>query len=332
MFELKTVQSSTFRALFEVLNSILTDINLYVDSHGLKISACDSSHVSLVYLRIEGSKLESFRCTRAHTVGLNIPTLYKILKTAKNSDTLSLRLEDGTRDVLEVAMSNPERGAHSKWDLKLLDLDDERLEIPDHESDIVVSMASQDFQDIMKDFAAFADSIRITVDRRQVTFACTGDSVSCEKTLLNSAAPAPPKPSKPKPKPAPRAAPKRLKRSKFLDDEAEESGAEEEEEEEPEEAGGGETEAGAGAEADEPGGRIPIRIRSGKGGAHERHSAEYALKYLILFAKATSLSNAVDIFVHADNYPIILRYSAASFGELRMCLAARIPDGAEEDA
>lgn len=39
MFELVTVQSTTFRSLFEVLTNILTDINLYVDASGVKISA-----------------------------------------------------------------------------------------------------------------------------------------------------------------------------------------------------------------------------------------------------------------------------------------------------
>lgn len=303
----------------------------------------DSSHVSLVYLKIDGRKLESFKCNRPHTIGLNIPTLHKVLKTAKNTDTLKLAVSDGGGDVLSVAMMNQERATHSEWDIKLLDLDEEQLTIPEHNSNLIVSMSSQEFQEIMKDFAAFADNVTISVDAQRITFGCKGDSVSCQKTLENSPPPEPERPKKPA-KPARAAKPskkslKRLKRSKFVEDEAEESGEEEASEEEPsddEEPEDPEEYSFTPAPSKQPApdaGRIPIRITGtgGRQGGSESYSADYALKYLLLFSKAAYLSNAVDIFVHGSQYPIIFKYNVASFGELRMCLAPRLVD-AEGDS
>lgn len=46
----------------------------------------------------------------------------------------------------------------------------------------------------------------------------------------------------------------------------------------------------------------------------------FNLKYLATFTKCTNLSNVVEVFLK-NTYPIILRYSVASLGEIKLCLA-----------
>ncbi len=52
----------------------------------------------------------------------------------------------------------------------------------------------------------------------------------------------------------------------------------------------------------------------------------FSLKYLFLFTKCTNLSNHVLIFLQ-NNYPIILEYSVASLGIIRLCLTQIQVDG-----
>jgi proliferating cell nuclear antigen len=58
---------------------------------------------------------------------------------------------------------------------------------------------------------------------------------------------------------------------------------------------------------------------------HEIVQGVFSLKFLCLFTKATNLSKVVELFV-ANNYPLIVRYSVASLGELKMCLAPQTED------
>ena len=51
-FLFKTVQSSALRTLIEALKEILTDVNFEIDNTGVKIIAMDSSHVSLIYMKL----------------------------------------------------------------------------------------------------------------------------------------------------------------------------------------------------------------------------------------------------------------------------------------
>ena len=46
----------------------------------------------------------------------------------------------------------------------------------------------------------------------------------------------------------------------------------------------------------------------------------FSLKYLLIFTKCTNLCTTVEIYLK-NSYPIILRYSIASLGEIKLCLA-----------
>jgi len=46
----------------------------------------------------------------------------------------------------------------------------------------------------------------------------------------------------------------------------------------------------------------------------------YSLKYLILFTKCTNLCNQINLYIKND-YPLIIRYSVASLGDIKLCLA-----------
>ena len=46
----------------------------------------------------------------------------------------------------------------------------------------------------------------------------------------------------------------------------------------------------------------------------------YSLKYLILFTKCTNLCNQINLYIKND-YPLIIKYSVASLGDIKLCLA-----------
>jgi proliferating cell nuclear antigen len=53
---------------------------------------------------------------------------------------------------------------------------------------------------------------------------------------------------------------------------------------------------------------------------HEIIQGIFSLKYLLIFTKCTNLSSTVEIYLK-NNYPIILRYTIASLGEIKLCLS-----------
>jgi hypothetical protein len=49
----------------------------------------------------------------------------------------------------------------------------------------------------------------------------------------------------------------------------------------------------------------------------------FSLKYLTLFTKCTNLSNVVQIYLKND-YPLIIEYTVASLGKIKLCLSPQI--------
>ena len=62
----------------------------------------------------------------------------------------------------------------------------------------------------------------------------------------------------------------------------------------------------------------------------DRHyKARFALRFLLLFAKATSLSNTLELYLAAD-YPLMTKYAISDIGELHLYQTAIVEE--DDDA
>lgn len=69
-----------------------------------------------------------------------------------------------------------------------------------------------------------------------------------------------------------------------------------------------------------------INMRKGQdGGSKDVIQGVFSLKYLSIFTKCTNLCSTVEIYLK-NAYPIILQYSIASMGTVRLCLAQKNED------
>ena len=57
----------------------------------------------------------------------------------------------------------------------------------------------------------------------------------------------------------------------------------------------------------------------------DHYRAKFALRYLLLFTKATSLSNTVEMYIAAD-HPLCLKYMVSDLGELQLCQSPIVED------
>lgn len=175
LFELKTVQSSAFRVLVEALKEILTDANIELDENGLKIMAMDPTHTVLVHLKLDSNKFEKYYCANKLTVGVSMLCLFKLIKTMNNNDTLSLYIEKDDTNRLGIRIENGEKNSVTKYKLNLMDLPEEKIDIPPASFESVLTMPSNDFQKSCRDMAQIADNMEIKSVGNQLIFSCKGE-------------------------------------------------------------------------------------------------------------------------------------------------------------
>lgn len=101
-------------------------------------------------------------------------SLTKILKCAKDSDELTLRANDDA-DTLGLVFQNGTSDRLGEYEMKLMDIDQEHLGIPDTDYDATVTFSSAEFARICRDLSALGESVRIDANKEGVRFTCEGE-------------------------------------------------------------------------------------------------------------------------------------------------------------
>jgi proliferating cell nuclear antigen PCNA len=78
MFEARLNQGSILKKVLDSIKDLVTDANFEADPmDGFKLQAMDSSHVSLVSLKLHADGFEHFRCDRPLTMGMNLANMVR---------------------------------------------------------------------------------------------------------------------------------------------------------------------------------------------------------------------------------------------------------------
>lgn len=135
----------------------MQDCNFDCNDSGLALQAMDNSHVALVSMMYKAESFSPYRCDRNIALGVNLVSLTKVLRAAQNDDVLTLKAED-TPDSLNLVFESIANDRISEYDLKLMDIDQEHLGIPETEYAATISMPSAEFRRICTDLMAMSES------------------------------------------------------------------------------------------------------------------------------------------------------------------------------
>ena len=77
MFEARLVQGQLLKKLLESIKDLVTEANFDCTPTGISLQAMDSSHVSLVSLKLDSDGFEHFRCDRSFNMGMNLNNMVR---------------------------------------------------------------------------------------------------------------------------------------------------------------------------------------------------------------------------------------------------------------
>lgn len=174
MFEARIIEGKIFKQLIEAIKDLVTQANFDCSDEGMSIQAMDSSHVSLVEVKLRETGFDHYRCDRQVNIGIDSNNMSKILKCAGNDDILTLKAEDEP-DTLMLQFEDKKKERTSDFEMNLVEISDEQLGIPDTEYSCTVRMPSMDFQRIIRDMATLGDTCTIACSKEGVRFRVSGD-------------------------------------------------------------------------------------------------------------------------------------------------------------
>lgn len=157
MLEARLEQANLLKKVVDAIKDLVQDCNFDCNDSGIALQAMDNSHVALVSMNLKSDSFSPYRCDRNLALGINLTSLQKVLRAAQNDDQLTLRAEDAP-DVVSLVFESPEADRLSEYDIKLMDIDQEHLGIPETEYAANISMPSTEFQRICRDLSALSES------------------------------------------------------------------------------------------------------------------------------------------------------------------------------
>jgi proliferating cell nuclear antigen len=178
---LKTIQAGAVKGIFEVLKDIINDVNVYFTPAGIKILTLDTARVTLVHMNLGAENFEEYSCPSEIAAGMNMANTYKLLKSVGPSDTLSMSIKD--TDSIDFVIENFIKKSKTSFKLKLLDINEDILDVPDISMDVITTMPSLDFQRIARDMGNLAIEMSIFRDGQNLELACRGDFADQETVL-----------------------------------------------------------------------------------------------------------------------------------------------------
>eukprot|EP01062_Namystynia_karyoxenos_P054232 TRINITY_DN444_c0_g2_i1.p1 TRINITY_DN444_c0_g2~~TRINITY_DN444_c0_g2_i1.p1 ORF type:complete len:364 (+),score=172.91 TRINITY_DN444_c0_g2_i1:104-1195(+) len=185
MFQAELRPAKVIKQVVDALKEVVTEITLECTATEMLVQAMDSSHVSLVSLQLLGDKFQSYRCEKNMTLGVHVGNLAKLLKCAGNDDTVQLRAEEGG-DALQIRISDLTEERVSSFSMKLIEIEQEALGIPQQEYKVAVQMPSSEYSRVIKDLANIGDAIHVEVDKSSVAFSTSGDIGQAKMRLKGS--------------------------------------------------------------------------------------------------------------------------------------------------
>jgi len=186
MFEARLVQGSLLKKVLDAIKELLNEACFDCAQSGILLQAMDNSHVSLVSLNLRKEGFDKYRCDRNLVMGMNLSSMAKILKGASNDDIITMKAQDSA-DTVGFVFESSNGEKVSEYEMKLMNLDQDHLGIPETEYACIIKLPSQEFARICRDLSQFGESIIISCSKEGVKFSAQGDIGSANIKLAQTA-------------------------------------------------------------------------------------------------------------------------------------------------
>lgn len=146
------------------------------DRDGMRIMAVDTTKTVLINLKLDAKNFTKFVCRKNKlSLGVNLSYFYKLIKSMNKNDILTLYVDNDDKNNLKIKIDSPEEKKDSVIKLKLLDLDESKISLPDIMFEAVITMNSQEFSKLCKEMNNIADYVEIKCLSDKIIFTCKGD-------------------------------------------------------------------------------------------------------------------------------------------------------------
>jgi proliferating cell nuclear antigen len=172
--EMHLQHAQLLKKVVDAMKDLCKDVNFDCSEKGLQVQSMDSSHVALVSMMLRETAFSEFKCDRPTSLGMNVESLGKIMKMCSPNDSIKLKAKADS-DTVTFQCEGGDQDRISEFDLKLMQIESEHMEIPEQQYKVVAKLPSGEFQKICKDLKEFGETMQVKASKEGIAFSVSGD-------------------------------------------------------------------------------------------------------------------------------------------------------------
>jgi len=164
-------KAEQFGLLFQHIRLFSEHVNITFDKEKMYMQSMDSSRVSVFELTLPSSWFDeyNYNSNEAITIGLSSTLLFKILNTRDKIQETHIIFKNEDNDKLFIKFNcNNSSVFDKRFELPLIELDCELMQIPENESNAEFSINSINFASLINQLKIFGDTIEIQCTEEKI--------------------------------------------------------------------------------------------------------------------------------------------------------------------
>jgi proliferating cell nuclear antigen len=177
-------KAEVFASIFQHMKLFTENINVMFEQERMFIQAMDSARVSIVEMYLPKSWFDRYenKTNGSIRIGINTTIMFKVLSTRDKIQSINLKYEGTDSDRLAVDFSSDSKTVFNKFfEIPLMDIDEELMEIPPMEYQAEFSLSSQNFGSLVSQMKLFGDTLQIECSEDKIQLS----SVSVDVGKMN---------------------------------------------------------------------------------------------------------------------------------------------------
>jgi len=164
-------KADIFTGLFQHIKLFTEHINVSFNKDKMFIQAMDNSHVSIfeIYLPSSWFDVYNIDAEEAITIGIHSANLFKVLHARDKLHQLRIHLLDAGDDKLQIDMTSDNTEIFNRhFQIPLIDIDSEIMNIPDMEYQAEFTIPSSTFATLIDQLKIFGDTMNVECSEEKI--------------------------------------------------------------------------------------------------------------------------------------------------------------------
>lgn len=164
-----------FACILRHLKNISSNIEMIVYPTNVYVQGMDGSHVSLFEINLKESWFSEYDVDKQYNLGINCELVFKILNCLDETQNIKMEYSDDDHLYITLYPREGEQSITKEFQLPLVMMDNDILEIPKTDYSVDLKMVSSEFSELIDQLGIFGQELLIKCTDEKIEMTGQGE-------------------------------------------------------------------------------------------------------------------------------------------------------------